>query len=84
MLVKLLSTYKLYLPLKVTAECPLESTGKMVNMQSELDFKLSDSIQGDCISYLLEGKCNRKRCNLSHSNSIHGYDIEYTNSNYQS
>ena len=57
------------------AEHPLASTGKAV-IPSELNFKLSDSKQGHCISHLLEGKCNRKRCSLNHSHSIHGY--EYT------
>lgn len=56
---------------KVTVEHPSVTTGEIV-IQSELDFQLSDSRQGDCISYLLEGKCNRRRCSLSHSHSIYG------------
>lgn len=57
---------------KVTMEHPSATVGE-TGTQSELNFQLSDSKQGDCISYFLEGKCNRKRCSLSHSLSISGY-----------
>ena len=63
----------LFLLYKVVVEHPSATTGETVT-QSELNFQLSDSRQGDCISYLLEGKCNRKRCSLSHSLSIYRYE----------